>query len=61
MLIEFGNEWILNQSDEFKVINSLKPQNLKQKMNTKTPKPKTKDEHCWYLVPCIKIEEKEDT
>jgi hypothetical protein len=34
MLIEFGNEWTLNQSDEFKVFNSLKPQNLKEIMNT---------------------------
>jgi hypothetical protein len=33
MLIEFGNEWILNQSYGFKVFNNLKPQNPKQVMN----------------------------
>jgi hypothetical protein len=49
MLIEFGTKWTLNQLDEFKVINSLK-----------TPKPKTKDEYCWYFVPYINIEENED-
>jgi hypothetical protein len=25
------------------------------------PRPKTKDEHCWYFVPCINIKEDEDT
>jgi hypothetical protein len=56
MMIEFGIEWALNQSDEFKVINSLT-----------TPNPKTKVEHvgtlleqCWYFVPCITIKENED-
>jgi hypothetical protein len=33
MLIEFGNEWAFNQSNEFKVFNSLKHQNPKQMMN----------------------------
>jgi hypothetical protein len=50
MLIAFGTKWALNQSDKFKVINSLT-----------TPKPKTKDEQCWYFVPCITIKENEDT
>jgi hypothetical protein len=50
MLIESGTEWILNQSYEFKVMNSLS-----------TPRPKTKDEHCWYFVPCINIKEHYDT
>jgi hypothetical protein len=50
MLIEFGTEWTLNQSDEFKVMNSLS-----------TLRPKTKDEHYWYFVPCINIKEDEDT
>jgi hypothetical protein len=50
MMIEFGTEWALNQSDEFKVINSLI-----------TPKPKTKAEQSWYFVPCITIKENEDT
>jgi hypothetical protein len=50
MLIESGTEWTLNQSYEFKVMNSLS-----------TPRPKTKDEHCWYFVPCINIKEDEDT
>jgi hypothetical protein len=50
MLIEFGTKRTLNQSYEFKVINSLR-----------TPKPKTMDEHCWYFVPCINIKENEDT
>jgi hypothetical protein len=50
ILIEFSTEWILNQSDEFKVMNSLS-----------TPRPKTKDEYCWYFVPCINIKEDEDT
>jgi hypothetical protein len=50
MVIEFGTEWTLNQSDEFKVINSLR-----------TPKSKTKDEHYWYFVLCINIKENEDT
>jgi hypothetical protein len=36
MLIESGTEWTLNQSYEFKVLNSLS-----------TPRPKTKVEHCW--------------
>jgi hypothetical protein len=48
MLIE--SEWTLNQSDEFKVMNSLS-----------TPRPKTKDEHCWYFVPYINIKEDENT
>jgi hypothetical protein len=42
-------EWILNQSDEFKVMNSLS-----------TLRSKTNDEHCWYFVPCINIKEDED-
>jgi hypothetical protein len=46
MLIEFGIEWTLNQSDEFKVMM--------------TPKPKTKDEPCWYFVPYINIKENEN-
>jgi hypothetical protein len=50
MLIESRTEWTLNQSYEVKVMNSLS-----------TPRPKTKDEHCWYFVPCINIKEKEDT
>jgi hypothetical protein len=44
MLIKFGIKWTLNQSYGFKVINSLR-----------IPQPKTKDEHCWYFVPCINI------
>jgi hypothetical protein len=32
MLIEFGNEWILNQLDEFKAFNNLKPQTPKKMM-----------------------------
>jgi hypothetical protein len=39
MMIEFGTEWALNQSNEFKVINSLT-----------TPKPKTKAEHVGTLL-----------
>jgi hypothetical protein len=46
MMIEFGIEWALNQSDEFKVINSLT-----------TPKSQTHVEHvgtmlalCWNNV-----------
>jgi hypothetical protein len=46
MMIEFGIEWALNQSDEFKVINSLT-----------TPKSQTHVEHvgtlleqCWHFV-----------
>jgi Pyruvate/2-oxoacid:ferredoxin oxidoreductase delta subunit len=50
MLIEFGTEWALNQSDEFKVIKSLT-----------IPKSKTKVEQCWYFVPCITIKKNEDT
>jgi hypothetical protein len=50
MLIESGTEWTLNQSNQFKVMNSLN-----------TPRPKTKDEHCWNFVPCINIKEDEDT
>jgi hypothetical protein len=50
MVIEFGIEWTLNQSDEFKIINSLR-----------TPKPKTKNDHYLYFVPCINIKENEDT
>jgi hypothetical protein len=50
MLIASGTEWTLNQSYEFKVINSLT-----------TPWSKTKDEHCWYFVPCINIKEDEAT
>jgi hypothetical protein len=50
MLIEFGTEWTLNQSDEFKVMNSLN-----------ALRPKTKDEYCLYFVPCINIKEDEDT
>jgi hypothetical protein len=50
MLIESGTEWTFNQSYEFKVMNSLS-----------IPWPKTKDEHCWYFVPCINIKEDEDT
>ena len=38
MLIEFGNQWALNQSNEFKVINSLT-----------TPKSKTKAAHVGTL------------
>jgi hypothetical protein len=49
MLIESGTKWTLNQSCEFKVMNSLS-----------TPRPKTKDKHCWYFVPCINIKEDED-
>jgi hypothetical protein len=50
MMIEFGTEWAFNQSDEFKVINSLT-----------TSKPKTKAEQCWHFVPCITIKENDDT
>jgi hypothetical protein len=50
MLIESNTEWTLNQSNEFKVMNSLS-----------TPRPKTKGEYCWYFVPCINIKEDEDT
>jgi hypothetical protein len=50
MLIESGTEWTFNQSDEFKVVNCLS-----------IPRPKRKDEHCWYFVPCINIKEDEDT
>jgi hypothetical protein len=50
MLIESGIEWTLNQSYEFKVMNSLS-----------TPSPKTKNEHCLYFTPCINIKEGEDT
>jgi hypothetical protein len=50
MLIEPGTEWTLNQSYEFKVMNSLS-----------TPRPKTKDEHYWSFIPCINIKEDEDT
>jgi hypothetical protein len=50
MLIESGTEWTLNQSYEFKVMNSLS-----------TPRPKTKDEQRLYFVPCINIKEDEDT
>jgi hypothetical protein len=39
MMIEFGTEWALNQSDEFKVVNSLT-----------TPKPKTNVEHVGTLL-----------
>jgi hypothetical protein len=35
MLIESGTECILNQSDEFEVLNTFS-----------TPRSKTKDEHC---------------
>jgi hypothetical protein len=49
MMIEFGTEWALNQSDEFKVINSLT-----------IPKPKTKAEQCWHFVPCITTKDNED-
>jgi hypothetical protein len=34
MLIEFGTEWTLNQSNEFKVVNSLRTPNPKQRLNT---------------------------
>jgi hypothetical protein len=34
MLIEFGTEWALNQSDEFKVINSLTIPKSKQRLNS---------------------------
>jgi hypothetical protein len=34
MLIEFGTEWTLNQSDEFKVMNSLSTPRPKIRMNT---------------------------
>jgi hypothetical protein len=34
MLIEFGIEWTLNQSDEFKVMNSLNTPRPKTRMNT---------------------------
>jgi hypothetical protein len=47
MLIESGTKWTLNQSYDFKVMNSLS-----------TPRPKAKDEHCWSFVPC---KEDEDT
>jgi hypothetical protein len=50
MLIEFGTEWALNQSYEFKVFNSLS-----------APRSKTKDEHCWYFVSYINIKEDDDT
>jgi hypothetical protein len=31
-------------------------------MNTfEHPRPKTKNEHCWYFVPCINIKEDDDT
>jgi hypothetical protein len=50
LLIGFGTEWTLDQSYEFKVMNSLS-----------TPRSKTKDEHRWYFVPCINIKEDEDT
>jgi Pyruvate/2-oxoacid:ferredoxin oxidoreductase delta subunit len=50
MMIEFGTEWALNQSDGFKVINSLT-----------TQKPKTKAEQCWHFVPCITIKKNDDT
>jgi hypothetical protein len=50
MLIEPGTKWTLNQSYEFKVMNSLN-----------TPRPKTKDEYYWYFVPYINIKEDEDT
>jgi Pyruvate/2-oxoacid:ferredoxin oxidoreductase delta subunit len=50
MMIEFGIEWALNQSDEFKVINNLT-----------TPNSKIKVEQCWHFVPCITIKENEDT
>jgi hypothetical protein len=33
MLIESGTEWILNQSDEFKVMNSLSTPRPKTRMN----------------------------
>jgi hypothetical protein len=49
-LIEFGVEWALNQSNEFKVINSLT-----------TSKPKTKAEYYYYFVSYISIKENEDT
>jgi hypothetical protein len=48
--IESGTEWTFNQSYEFKVMNSLS-----------TPRSKTKDEHYWYFVLCIKIKENEHT
>jgi hypothetical protein len=50
MVIESGTKWTLNQSYEFKIMNSLN-----------IPRPKTKDEHFWYFVPCINIKEDEDT
>jgi hypothetical protein len=34
MLIEFGTTWTLTQLDEFKVVNSLRTQNPKQRLNT---------------------------
>jgi hypothetical protein len=50
MLIESGTERTLNQSYEFKVMNSLS-----------TPRSKTKYEHYSYFVPCINIKEDEGT
>jgi hypothetical protein len=50
MVIEFNIGWTLNQSYEFKGMNSLS-----------ILRPKTKDEHCWYFIPCINIKEDEDT
>ena len=51
MLIESSTKWTLNQSMIWvKVFNSLS-----------TPRPKTKNEHCWYFVPCINIKDNEDT
>ena len=43
-MIESGTKWTLNQSNEFRVMNSLS-----------TLRPKTKDEHCWNFVPCINM------
>jgi hypothetical protein len=45
MLIEVGTKWSSNRSYEFKVSIVW------------NPKTKTKDKHCWYFVPCIKIKE----
>jgi hypothetical protein len=48
LLIEFDTKWILNQLDEFKSLNGLKPQNLKQMINTIN------------IVPCTKYKDNED-
>jgi hypothetical protein len=49
IVIESGTGWTLNQSNEFKVMNSFS-----------NPRPKTEDKHCWYFIPGINIKEDED-